>query len=125
MPIDGDILEGLREQTKWLRLLGLQALRPVLEQTLRTDKHRLVYEYSNGLRSVRDIAALTGTSTKSVTTWWSEWLSLGICTESRSQAGRAVHLAPLSRLGIDVPLVAAKVDANGVSTTQDSVEAQA
>jgi len=36
--LDGDpVLQELREQTKWLRLLGFQALKPVLKETLKTD----------------------------------------------------------------------------------------
>ena len=103
MATDDEILQELREQTKWLRLLGFQALKPVLQQALSSDKHKAVYEYSDGRNSVRDVAALAGVSAGWVSKLWPEWIALGICTESPTKQGRAQHLTPLSRLGIDVP----------------------
>lgn len=62
MPQSADdlILSELREQTKWLRLMGFQGLRPLLQQWLRTDKHRAVFEHSDGQRSSREVAKLAG-----------------------------------------------------------------
>ncbi len=97
-----DILQELREQTKWLRLLGFQALKPALLAVLQSDKQRAVYEHSDGKRTVRDVAALAGVGAATVSRLWNEWLSAGLCTESPQRPGRAQHLAPLSRLGIEV-----------------------
>lgn len=94
------VLAELRAQTGWLRLLGLQAFRPLLERTLRTEKHKAVFEYSNGRRSVREVARLTGVGAATVSRLWTEWLAVGICTEARSTPGRAEHLVPLSVLGV-------------------------
>lgn len=97
------ILSELRAQTKWLRLLGLQALRPMLVDALRTDKQRAVYECTDGERSIREVAKLAGVGTGSVSRMWTQWIALGICTESQATAGRAQHLASLSQLGLDLP----------------------
>lgn len=59
---DDSLLAELREQTKWLRLLGLQALRPLLIEVLVSDKHKLAHELTDGSRSVRDVAKLAGMS---------------------------------------------------------------
>jgi hypothetical protein len=100
---DDDVIKELREQTKWLRLLGLQALRPLLVEVLSSDKHKLAYELTDGSRTVRDIAQLAGMGSGTVSVLWREWTAVGICTESPQRAGRAQHVTPLSRLGIAVP----------------------
>jgi hypothetical protein len=99
---DDAILEELREQSKWLRLLGLQALRPLLVDVLSVDKHKIAYEVSDGTRSVREVGKLSGMSPTTVSTLWREWMAVGICSESRARAGRAQHVMPLTRLGITV-----------------------
>ena len=97
-----EILQELREQTKWLRLLGFQALKPALLAVLQSDKQRGVYEHSDGKRTVREVAALAGVGPATVSRLWNEWLAAGLCTESPQRPGRAQHLAPLSRLGIEL-----------------------
>lgn len=101
--IDPSLAE-LREQTKWLRLLGLQALRPMLQEVLRTDKQRAVFEYSDGERSVREMGRLAGVGAGSVSRMWSQWIADGICVEVPTAPGRAQHLASLSQLGLEVPI---------------------
>jgi|GEM_PF-2609615 len=112
MASEDAMIAELREQTKWLRLLGLQALRPLLDESLRTEKHRAAFESSNGERSVRDVARLAGMSTATVSRLWGEWIAAGICVESIKAKGRAQHLASLSSLGLSTPL--AKSDADDV-----------
>lgn len=120
MATDDNILAELREQTKWLRLLGLQALRPLLVEVLSSDKQKLAYELSDGSRTVRDIGKLAGMGPGTVSVLCREWMAVGICTESRQRAGRAQHVTPLSRLGIAVaglPKGATVADAAGDSET--------
>ena len=95
-----EILSELREQTKWLRFLSLSSLRSSIQQVLESPKQQLVYELSDGTRSVRQISEATGVSTGTISKWWSNWTALGLCTESSVTNGRAVHLASLSQLGI-------------------------
>jgi hypothetical protein len=101
--LEDGILGELREQTKWLRLLGFQALKTALEQMLRNDKQRLAYEYTDGKRTSREVAALAGIGAGTVSALWNEWIALGVATESANRPGRAEHLASLSQLGIELP----------------------
>lgn len=103
MANDDEILAELRRQTSWLRLLGLQTLRPTLIEVLKTDVQRLAYEASDGQHTTRQVAERSGTGPSSVSRWWAEWIAIGICSESPERPGRAQHLAPLSALGIDMP----------------------
>lgn len=116
MSTEEAIFLQLREQTKWLRLLGLQALRALLAEILLTDKQKLVYELSDGSRTVREIGKLAGVGAGTVSVLWREWMAVGICTESSQRAGRAQHVTPMSRLGMVVPGVAKDVaEANSES----------
>lgn len=100
MTIEEEFLDELREQTRWLRLLGTQALRPLIHEHLKTDRQRVVYELSDGHHSVREISAASGVGTTTVSRWWQEWLAAGICLEVATRAGRAEHLASLAQLGL-------------------------
>ena len=97
------ILEELRTQTGWLRLLALQTLRPALESALPTDRQKLAYELSDGSRGTRQVAEAVGAGPGTISRWWTEWIALGICSEVPGSAGRARHLASLSALGVPVP----------------------
>ena len=70
MARDDDIVQELREQTKWLRLLAYTALKPMLQDALKNDKQKLVYEYSDGNKGVREVAKLAGVGAGTVGNWW-------------------------------------------------------
>ncbi len=105
------VIIELQEQTRWLRLIGLQSLRPILEQVLTTDKQRLVFEFSDGRRAARDVAREAGVGPSTVSRYWTEWIANGICAESPDVPGRARHLASLTSLGFEIPTSAPSTDA--------------
>jgi len=98
------VLRQLREQTRWLRLIGLQALKPLIPAVLKTDKQRLVYELTDGQRTVRDVAGAAGVGTGTVSRLWADWITLGLCVQSGKVTGRAEHLTSLAALGYDIPV---------------------
>jgi hypothetical protein len=97
---DGPILRELREQTKWLRFLGIRELPRVIDAQLKDDSQRKAYELSDGSRSTRAIGEMVGVSSKSISNWWQRWTSAGIATSDDS--GRATRIASLRSIGIDV-----------------------
>lgn len=98
-----EVLSELREQTRWLRFLGLQQVRPVLMGMLTTESQRRVYELSDGSRSVREIAQRSGVSPATVSRLWNALASAGLMVESSSYPGRWQQLVSLERLGVEVP----------------------
>lgn len=99
-----DILGELKEQTRWLRVLALQEIRPALEETLDKPEMRVVYELSDGRRTAREIAdAASIGSHSTVTAWWSKWAGLGLMEASRRK-GRKQRIVSLADLGIPVEL---------------------
>lgn len=103
MSTNDEIVAELRAQTSWLRLLGLQTLRPTLQEILKSDKQRLAYEYSDGSKTTRQVAEASGTGAGTVSRWWTEWLAIGVCVEAPGHSGRARHLASLTDLGLSIP----------------------
>jgi hypothetical protein len=94
------LLVELREQTKWLRFLGLRSLGPILEQQLKTDQEKLAYELSDGRpsRAVGDAVGVTG---RSILNWWAKWTAAGIAVDQGG--GRVIRLASLTQVGMSVP----------------------
>jgi hypothetical protein len=94
-----DVLTELREQTRWLRFLGLQQIRPLLVQLLRDEKERRAYDLTDGARTTRDIGDVVGVSGPTISRWWSRWTALGIATAD--ERGTTRHMIRLDDLGLD------------------------
>ncbi len=100
--VQESILEELRAQTRWLRLLALPVLRKSGEAVLDTPRKRAVYELTTGERSVREISDLTGASTGAISGYWAEWEHAGLVIKLDR---RFIHVVSLDALGLttDVP----------------------
>lgn len=92
-----ELLAELQEQTRWLRFLGLQQLRPLLITLLRDERERRAFDLSDGDRTTRQVAAQVGVSAATVSRWWNRWAALGLVTTD--DRGRARHLVALEDIG--------------------------
>ncbi len=82
----------------------MQQLRSILEQNLKTEAERLVYELSDGNRSTREIAVLVGLGSKTtVSVYWEKWTKLGIVQESGTHEGRYERVCSLGEVGMELP----------------------
>jgi hypothetical protein len=99
---DDRIVELLSEILRWTKV-GALNLKEALAQELTSNKHCLVYELSDGVRSSRDIASISGVSFVTVATWWRRWAELGFVDPSPKFQGRVQRLCSLRLLGISVP----------------------
>lgn len=98
------IVELLREILKWIRFSGLENVRNELRRVLDTDKKRLVYSLSNGEKTSREIAKVSGVSDFTVRNWWSEWFTNGIVDPKRVRGGtRYVKSFNLEKFGLILP----------------------
>jgi len=93
------VLAELREQTRWLRFLGLQALSPVLMSALRDERERQAYELSDGSRGTREIGDAVRVSPMTISNWWKRWAAIGIVQQDAR--GRAARIVSISALGLD------------------------
>jgi hypothetical protein len=89
---------------KWTRFAGMQQLQSILTSTLSNDTQLLIYEYSNGKRSTREIAKLTGIkSNQTISNYWQKWSSLGIVEPSQEYKGRFQRICSLEQVGLTIP----------------------
>lgn len=87
----------------WLRFENVPRLKSLLEQELDEPRKRLSYENSDGKRSLREVARLSGVPFGTLSGWWDRWFTLGIANESPFTQGRMGKICSLKSLGIDVP----------------------
>jgi hypothetical protein len=89
---------------KWTRFAGMQQLRNILTHNLTNDTQMLIYEYSNGKRSTREIAALARVgSNQTVVNYWKKWSALGIVEPSQEYQGRFKRICSLEEVGLTIP----------------------
>ena len=108
-PTDRDqaetIISLLRELVAWTKLANRPQAAERFMEILDSDQKRLVYQYSDGERGVRDLGRLSGVSKDLVSAWWRDWEELGIVEQSSSVPGRRQRMLSLEALGIQVPAV--------------------
>ena len=105
-PFDRDqgdtIIDLLQQLVVWTKLVHRTQVAEWFLQVLDSDEKRLVYQYSDGERSVRELRELAGVSKALVSAWWRDWDQLGIMERSRGVPGRRQRMVSLEELGIEV-----------------------
>lgn len=97
------MIQLLEEILKWLRFEGAQRAKVTLNELLKTDAERLIYENSDG-RTSREIAEIAGVSHGTVTNYWKRWAKYGMVEEVRARGGtRYKKIFSLSDFGIGIP----------------------
>ena len=102
-----EIAATLRELLKWTRFAGMLRLKDILNQTLLTPVEKVVYELSDGNRSMREIARHIGKSHVTILRYWEKWKKIGII-EPAEREGRYRHICSLEEVGLEVPPLPAK-----------------
>jgi len=106
-PIDRDQVEAiiglLRELVAWTKLANRPQVAERFTEILDSDKKKLVYEYSDGERGVRELSRLARVSKDLIRAWWRDWDELGIMEQSGGVRGRRQRMVSLRAVGIEVP----------------------
>lgn len=103
---NNDTNEILKEILKWQRLQGSEFLkRRIREEKLFTDKkHVLVYYYTDGNNSSRQIGKMANVSHATVQNLWKLWIGAGIAEPSEKyKGGQCKRLFELNELGLELP----------------------
>ena len=116
----------LKEMLKWVRIQGMSQAKDVLRDALKTDKDRLVYEYSDGERGMVEIAKLTGLGAETVRRYWARWATMGLVEPISVKGGtRYKKVFSLQTFGIDVPQMQAAATATQPIAEQVTLESAA
>lgn len=101
-------IELLEEAVKWLRLMGIQEARDVVNEALSYDDSekeeaaKIAYQLSNGENTTSDIAEYIPFSYRWVSYRQTEWKKIGILDKSGPQEPYE-HILSLDDLGIESP----------------------
>ena len=99
------VIRILEEQLRWSKLAGLSQLKTILEQNVKDEKERLVYELSDGEKSIRDLEEITGVSRSKIAILWKKWHRMGIMERSQKYEGKRMKKSfSLQDSGIEVSL---------------------
>ena len=99
-----EIASTLKELLKWTRFTGMQQLKNVLSHNLKIDVEMLIYELSDGTRSTRELARVTGIgSNATIAAYWKKWSKVGIVEPSPNYRGRYQRICSLEDVGLTVP----------------------
>lgn len=98
------IIRLLEQILRWTKTGAIMQLKPSIQETVQNDEAKLVYEYSDGERSTREIGKLAGVSHMTVKNYWEKWSELGIVEPTEKyEGGRFRRLCSLQELGIALP----------------------
>ena len=102
-PVDiGDSKHILIEILKWTKFAGMEKVRKAIDDSMKTDLKKLVYELSDG-RSSPDIAQETGVDESTIRDYWKTWISLGLVEIHPDYKKRCRKLFSLNEFGIEIP----------------------
>jgi hypothetical protein len=98
------IAGAVEEQVRWTRFMGMIQLKNVLEQALKGDDDKRIYELSDGERSIRDIEKRVSASRSRIASLWTKWHRMHIMERSEKYGGKRMkRLCSLAEVGIDIP----------------------
>jgi len=99
----------------------MQKIKQVLETALNTDTKKLVYELSDGISSPK-IAKIAGADSSTVRDYWRDWGVLGIVEIHPEYKRRYRRIFSLKEVGIEVPEVKEKTEAQEEKTEGEENE---
>lgn len=99
------IARSMEEQLKWTKLSGMNQLKSILEQNLRGDDEKRVYELSDGERSTRDIERITNVGRTKIAILWKKWYKIGLMERSQKYEGKRMKRSfSLADVGMEVEI---------------------
>lgn len=90
----------LTEICMWMRFQNRETLRELLEQVIRSDRDKLIFELTDGVNSTTEVAKAAKVSQPRISQIWNSWKPLGIIVEVPGTRGKYKHICSLNELGI-------------------------
>lgn len=105
------LLEILQEQLRWQKVAVIPIVKDLVTAVLESSTMRAAYEMCDGKSTFRDIAAATGVSISTVSSWSRRWRELGLAYED--DGGRIRHLISLEALGLPAEIAESRTAKRG------------
>ena len=112
--------EILEEIKVWTKINGVEKVQNLLNKTLDTPEKIIVYHLSDG-RTIRDIIAICGGSTATVSNYWNNWNRLGLMKSISVKRGeRFIKSFDLDHYGIEIPPITKKEPKQKTTTAEQN-----
>ncbi|MGD0405915.1 MAG: hypothetical protein ABSB10_04615 [Candidatus Bathyarchaeia archaeon] len=112
-------IELLEELVKWTKVTSIPQVRDILEKNLKTPKERVLYKFSDGKKTTKELSDISGIYSGDISNLWKKWTREGIAEQIPSQGGsRGNSLFSLEDFGIDVPSISQKTKSKNVTEEQ-------
>ena len=103
-PDEMDEKQLLREILKWTKFSGMNQVKAVLEQQLKADADKLIYQNSDGAHGTVELGKLADMSKDAVHDRWESWVKIGLGENIPVRGGtRFKRSFDLEEFGIKVP----------------------
>jgi hypothetical protein len=101
------VIELLEELVKWTKVTSIPKVKELLEEFVKTSEEKMAYTYSDGKRTVREVAEMAQTNKSSVSNFWRKWIKSGIAQPISAAGGgnRAKSIFSLEDFAIETPVV--------------------
>lgn len=110
----------LKEIIKWLRFSGVKHVREALSSILDDDSKKLAYHFSNGIKTTREIAKISGMGKDAVNKLWKDCYLLGLGEQMSASGGsRFKKSFELKDFGISLPELSGKKKNNVKGETEN------
>ena len=96
--------QGMLEEIMiWSKINNVEHVKKILTETLNTPEKIIIYHLSDG-RTIRDITAICGGSTFTISNYWKTWNNRGLMKSMRVSRGeRFIKAFDLAHYDIDIP----------------------
>lgn len=76
--INNEQTQILKEILKWIKFAGMNQVKTILTDELKTDADKVAYQKSDGTCGTVELAKLSGVSNKTIDNMWDKWLKMGL-----------------------------------------------
>lgn len=103
-PEDNEQTKLLREILIWIKFAGMKGVKEHLQSTLKKDQHKIVYQLSDGNKTIAEIHEISGVSVGAISGYWKKWFKLGLGEKISVMGGdRFKRSFDLEDIGIEIP----------------------
>jgi len=103
-PEDNEQTKLLREILIWIKFAGMKEVKEHLKSTLKKGQHKIVYQLSDGNKTIAEIHEISGVSVGAISGYWKKWVKLGLGEKISVMGGdRFKRSFDLEDIGIEIP----------------------
>lgn len=100
MPHETEIIKLLTELVKLTKFQVLRDAQTLAREALSTAERKRVFDLTNGMRTVREIATITKVNKDTISGWWRDWDKLLLVEVVPGSKGKRKTLFTTQELGI-------------------------